>query len=145
MFVLLNFSAGHSIYGFELPLWYLQTLLIMLLLFFFGFIDVYSRRENLPTVCCLRYVRYVLLTVYNDKISFIKHTNSTIDFCKWLIRSDYIKINTNNYRDNIRSLFVFLYFFFWPWRCLFFFDIRILIIPLVSSNSSVYMYVVRGI
>ena len=29
-----------------------------------------------------------------------------------------------------------LSFFFWPFCCLFFFDIRILIVPLVSSNSS---------
>jgi hypothetical protein len=35
-----------------------------------------------------------------------------------------------------RSLFVPLYFFFWPLCCLFFFEIRILITPLVSSNSS---------
>ena len=35
-----------------------------------------------------------------------------------------------------RSLFVLLYFFFWPLYCLFFFDIRMLIVPLVSSNSS---------
>ena len=35
-----------------------------------------------------------------------------------------------------RSLFVVLCFFFWPLCCLFFFDIRILITPLVSSNSS---------
>jgi hypothetical protein len=35
-----------------------------------------------------------------------------------------------------RSLFVLLHFFFWPLCCLFFFDIRILITPLVSSNSS---------
>ena len=34
-----------------------------------------------------------------------------------------------------RSLFVLLYFSFWPLCCLFFFDIRILINPLVSSNS----------
>ena len=34
-----------------------------------------------------------------------------------------------------RSLFVLLYFFFWSLCCLFFFDIRILITPLVSSNS----------
>ena len=34
-----------------------------------------------------------------------------------------------------RSLFVLLYFFFWPLCCLFFFDIRMLIAPLVSSNS----------
>ena len=34
------------------------------------------------------------------------------------------------------SLFVFLYFFLWPLCCLFFFDIRILITPLESSNFS---------
>jgi hypothetical protein len=35
-----------------------------------------------------------------------------------------------------RSLFVLLFIFFWSLRCLFFFDMRILIAPLVSSNSS---------
>jgi hypothetical protein len=35
-----------------------------------------------------------------------------------------------------RSLFVLLYFFFWPLCCLFFLDIRNLITLLVSSNSS---------
>ena len=35
-----------------------------------------------------------------------------------------------------RSLFVLLSFFFWPLRCLSFFDLRILITTLVSSNSS---------
>ena len=35
-----------------------------------------------------------------------------------------------------KSLFVLLYFFFWPLFCLFFFNIRIMIAPLVSSNSS---------
>ena len=34
-----------------------------------------------------------------------------------------------------RSLFVLLYFFFWPLCCLSFFDLRILITPLGSSNS----------
>jgi hypothetical protein len=34
-----------------------------------------------------------------------------------------------------RWLFVLLYFFFWPLCCLLFFDKRILITPLVSSNS----------
>jgi hypothetical protein len=38
-----------------------------------------------------------------------------------------------------RSLFVLLSFFFWPLCCLFFFDIRILITPLVSSSSSWYL------
>ena len=35
-----------------------------------------------------------------------------------------------------RTLFGLLYFFLWPLCCLFFFDIWILIAPLVSSNSS---------
>ena len=35
-----------------------------------------------------------------------------------------------------RSLFVLLFIFFWPLCCLFFFDQRILITPLVSSSSS---------
>ena len=35
-----------------------------------------------------------------------------------------------------RSLFGFLSIFFWPLCCLFFFELWILIIPLVSSNSS---------
>ena len=35
-----------------------------------------------------------------------------------------------------RSLFVLLYFFFWPLCCLFYFDIQIRIAPLVSPNSS---------
>jgi hypothetical protein len=34
-----------------------------------------------------------------------------------------------------RSLFVLLYLFFWPLCCLFFFDIRFLIAPLVSSKE----------
>ena len=43
-----------------------------------------------------------------------------------------------------RSLFfVLLYFFFWPLCCLFFFDIRILITPLVSSNISYKKRAVR--
>jgi hypothetical protein len=33
-----------------------------------------------------------------------------------------------------RSLFVFLSFYFWPLYCLSFFDLRLLITPLVSSN-----------
>ena len=35
-----------------------------------------------------------------------------------------------------RSLFVLLYFFFWPMCFLFYFDIRFLIVSLVSSSSS---------
>ena len=43
-----------------------------------------------------------------------------------------------------RSLFVLLYIFFWPLCCLFVFDLRILIILLVSSNSS-YMVLYNAI
>jgi hypothetical protein len=35
-----------------------------------------------------------------------------------------------------RSLFVLLHYFFWPLCCLLFFDVGILIAPLVSSSSS---------
>ena len=42
-----------------------------------------------------------------------------------------------------RSLFVLLSFFFWSLCCLFFFDIRILITPLVSSNSSYLVWVLQ--
>ena len=46
-----------------------------------------------------------------------------------------------------RSLFELLCFFFWPLCCLFFFDIRMLIAPLVSSNSSLewYIYIIYPI
>ena len=79
-----NSSFGHcvscpSIYRFWLPLWYLQTLLLAIVL-------------------------SVLL---------------------WFTDSDYP--------------FGIFKFFFWPLCCLFFFDLRILITPLVSSNCSWYM------
>jgi hypothetical protein len=40
---------------------------------------------------------------------------------------------------NVLSLFVLLSFLFWPLCCLSFFDLRILITPLVSSNSSLLL------
>ena len=40
-----------------------------------------------------------------------------------------------------RSLFVLMYFFFWSLCCLFFLDIRILIAPLLSSNSSLIILI----
>ena len=39
----------------------------------------------------------------------------------------------------------FCTFFLWPLYCLFLFDIRILIIPLVSSNSSLYHFIVCNV
>jgi hypothetical protein len=38
--------------------------------------------------------------------------------------------------DFCRSLFVLVYFFFWPLCCLYCFDLQILITPLAFSNSS---------
>jgi hypothetical protein len=43
-----------------------------------------------------------------------------------------------------RSLFVLLSFFFWPLCCLFFFNLRILITPLVSSNSSYSVFILTN-
>jgi hypothetical protein len=40
-----------------------------------------------------------------------------------------------------RSLFVLLYLFFWSLCCLLFFDIRMLIAPLISSNSSLEWFI----
>ena len=44
-------------------------------------------------------------------------------------------------KHGCRLLFVLLYFFFWPLCCLFFFDLWILVTPLVSSNSSFMKYI----
>jgi hypothetical protein len=44
-----------------------------------------------------------------------------------------------------RSLFVLMYFFFWPLCCWFFFDLRILITFLVSSNSSFENHMIEEI
>jgi hypothetical protein len=41
----------------------------------------------------------------------------------------------HRYSIAVNQVLAFLYLFFWPLCCLFFFDIRILITPLVSSNS----------
>jgi hypothetical protein len=54
-------------------------------------------------------------------------------------RLKHVSMNNWNYTEYIpvvHPLFVLLYFFFWPLCCLFFFDVRILITPFVSSNSS---------
>jgi uncharacterized protein with PQ loop repeat len=39
-----------------------------------------------------------------------------------------------------RLLFILLHFFFWPLCCLFFFNLRIMITSLVSSNSSLFLF-----
>ena len=44
-----------------------------------------------------------------------------------------------------RSLFVLLYFFYWPLCSMSLFDIRILITPLTSSNSSCIRFIINDI
>ena len=52
--------------------------------------------------------------------------------------SEYVDFHLRPHVEAVRcrSLFVLLSFFFWPLCCLFFFNIRILITPLVSSTFS---------
>jgi hypothetical protein len=60
-------------------------------------------------------------------------------------RLKHVSMNNWNYTEYIpvvhhdlanNSTITYAYFFFWPLCCLFFFDVRILITPFVSSNSS---------
>jgi hypothetical protein len=58
------------------------------------------------------------------------HQSSNLSAVSWLFLVNAARLAV------CRSLFVLLYFFFWPLCFLFFFDLRILITSLVSSNSS---------
>jgi hypothetical protein len=49
-----------------------------------------------------------------------------------------------HYIESKGSLFLLLYYFVWPLSCLFFFDVRILITPLLSSNSSFYIVMIQS-
>ena len=74
--------------------------------------------------------------VKNDRIMT---TTNTIYPCSSVTYSDTVSFDTifSFICMFCGSLFVLLYgFFFWTLRCLFFIDVRILITPLVSSNSS---------
>ena len=76
-----------------------------------------------------RLTRQVLL-VEQELLTLLEHLSSPSDFSGVLVtRSCFMCMFC-------RSLFILLFFFFWPLCCLFFFDIQILITPLVSSNSS---------
>ena len=71
--------------------------------------------------CCI----HILYVKYINKIKLVfswVRVVQSLDFCVVFCR----------------SLFVLLYFFFSPLCCLSFFDIRILITPLVSSNFSFF-------
>jgi hypothetical protein len=69
---------------------------------------------------------------------FLYDFETNVEFVCFSIYYDSISNCTLNLMEP-KSLFVLLYSFFWP-LCLFFFDIWILIVPLISSNSSYFVY-----
>jgi hypothetical protein len=68
-------------------------------------------------------------------LGYVRSIKKKKEYTGWLTRDQTFQIFSFMCMF-CRSLFVLLYFFFWPLCCLFYFDIRILITPLVSSNSS---------
>jgi hypothetical protein len=118
-----TFSFGHcvvcssSIYGFWLPLWYLQVLLPL---------------NCVDEVCVYTYHSHNCVQSSRAHMYNYSHIQDQYMFHCW--GKDFSIICMF-----CRSLFVLLYFFFWPLCCLFIFDIRILIAPLVFSNSSSYV------
>ena len=64
---------------------------------------------------------------------------------RWCIMTITMNLSTSDCKRVTRSLVLYVCFVdrclsFWPLRCLFFLDIRILITPLVSSNSSYMVF-----
>ena len=85
----------------------------------------------LKDVFCFLYVIRVVYfkeTTYIKAVTIILSSIFSVTTCRRAIFSFICMF--------CRSLFVFLYFFFCPLCCLFFFDLRILITRLVYSNSS---------
>ena len=68
-------------------------------------------------------------------LGYVRSIKKKKEYTGWLTRDQTFQIFSFMCMF-CRSLFVLLYFFFWPLCCLFYFDMRILITPLVSSNSS---------
>jgi hypothetical protein len=74
--------------------------------------------------------------------SFIPKANATSLFWNWANADSNV---LHRFHISIKvvfckSLFVLLSFFFWLMYCLSFFDWRLLLVPLVSSNSSWWRY-----
>ena len=114
-------------------------------------IRCYFRVEAMFGFLCLRlFVRWLVsclgIVVYNTYCMFVCYESNAHIFLrtesKWVSHAQRVHSGVRPARSFVfyvmlcRSLFVLLYFFFWPLCCLFFSDIRILIAPLVSSNSS---------
>ena len=110
--------CSSSIYGFRFPLWYLQTLLMH---------NVQDYDSILSTI--------TLLTMLNVWVGMLltcgQHLSSSPVFNGVRVTRSLVL-----YECFVARCLSFCIFFFWPLCCLFFFDIRIMIVPLVSSNSS---------
>ena len=147
------FSFGYyivwlsSIYGFWLPIWYLQTLLtpqnvteIMSTMASNNQSQLLALHPKIPTATPIYFNGYYFfLTFFLVQMIEVTATG---------IYSNIALFNWNNIETVVRvtrSLVVcvcfvdrclsFCPFSFWPLCCLFFFDLPILITPLLSSNS----------
>ena len=126
-----------SIYGFWLPLWYLQLLTIALsVLLRFTDSDYHFGIFNFWPLRCLFFDLRILITTL---------VSSTFDHCVVCPSSIYgfwlplwypqlLTIALSVLLRFTDSDYHFGIFNFWPLRCLFFFDLRILITTLVSST-----------
>jgi hypothetical protein len=134
------FSFGHrfvcpsSIYGFWLPLWYLQTLFERL----YNFTKSKSLDQTKDRVTQTQLKTGDELRC-SGRVSSSCSTSGpkNLLLVKWWCHASvfHVRIKWLCICMFCRSLFVLLSFFFWPSCCLSFFDLRILITPVVSSNS----------
>ena len=148
--------SSSSKYGFWLPLWCLQTLLLTIVLS----VRLRYKDSDYPfgvfklffwPLCCLFVFDIRILTTP------VVSSNSSFDHCVvssssiygfwlplWCLQTLLFTIVLSvrlRYKDSDYPCGVFK-LFFWPLCCLFVFDIKILTTPLVSSNSSFDHFVV---
>ena len=149
------FSFGHyivwlsSIYGFWLPIWYLQTLLtqqnvteIMSTMALNNQSQLLALHPKIPTATPIYFNGlYFFLTFFLVQMIGVTVTSHCLTeiMLKRLLNTPGFKWGSCYSIFSFMcmfcwSLFVLLSFFFWPLCCLFF-DLPILITPLVSSNS----------
>jgi len=124
-------SCSFLIFGYMFV--FLHELLPRLIIFVFHtFISCapHHDREWLITGFVTRLTRRMLL-VEEEELNLPDHPSSTPIFI-----GVHVTRSLSLCVMFCRSLSVLLYFFIWPLCCLFFFDLRILITPLISSSSS---------